>query len=254
TAIASACVLFHRFFMRESLKHHKYYDIAATALFIATKVEDDSTRKLHYIITTCARKAAKNDNLQIEEGSKEYTRWRDNIAHYEEFLLATLCFDLCVEHPYPHVLDILEAHQISGQTGQAAWGFVNDSYRLTLCLQYSPREIALACVYMAAKLHGEDIHKHSKGKPIWELMEIEVTALQDMLKQILTLYPLELLESPQYLANHKPRGVSKVPTGGVNGSLNGNMNNGRSGGGGGSGGNGGSGGGHDMNGSSSSTP
>ncbi|KAI8851287.1 cyclin-like protein [Chytridium lagenaria] len=40
TAMATACVYFHRFYMRQSLKAHNYYDVGGTCIFLAAKIEE----------------------------------------------------------------------------------------------------------------------------------------------------------------------------------------------------------------------
>lgn len=78
-------------------------DIAATCLFVATKVEE-CTRRLREIVLACAQKASKNDNLKLEEDSKEFLRWKEAMLHNEVIVLETLCFDLSVEHPHTSLL------------------------------------------------------------------------------------------------------------------------------------------------------
>ncbi|CEI89741.1 hypothetical protein RMCBS344292_04090 [Rhizopus microsporus] len=91
--MVTATTFFHRFFMRQSMKRFHVYDIAATSLFVATKVEE-CTRRMKDIVTACAQKAQKNDKLSLEEDSKDFIRWKETLLHYEVILLETLCFDL----------------------------------------------------------------------------------------------------------------------------------------------------------------
>ncbi|KAG7131506.1 Cyclin pch1 like protein [Verticillium longisporum] len=92
-----AGVFFHRFYMRYSMVEERggihHYNIAATALFLANKTEENC-RKTKEIIITVAKVAQKNSQLIIDEQSKEYWRWRDNILAYEELMLELLTFDL----------------------------------------------------------------------------------------------------------------------------------------------------------------
>lgn len=85
--VVTATTYFHRFFMRQSMvRYHVYVcmliikfqychnklllqDIAATCLFVATKVEE-CTRRLRDIVIACAQKGQKNDKLKLEEDSK----------------------------------------------------------------------------------------------------------------------------------------------------------------------------------------
>jgi protein BUR2 len=91
--LSTAAIFFQRFLMRASLKsvregipklHH--FQSAATALFLATKVEE-SCRKMKEIVLACCRVAQKNPNLVIDEQSKDFWRWRDCILYNEDVLL-----------------------------------------------------------------------------------------------------------------------------------------------------------------------
>lgn len=94
-------------------------DIASTCLFIATKVEE-CTRRFKDIVLACARKASKNDNLRLEEDSKEFTRWKESLLHNEIIVLDTLCFDLSVEHPHTSLMKF--ESQLTGNNKQASCG------------------------------------------------------------------------------------------------------------------------------------
>ncbi|RKO85318.1 cyclin-like protein, partial [Blyttiomyces helicus] len=104
--VALACTFFQRFYMRESFKHHSNYDIAATCLYIAWKIsEKDSHVTLFKMIIATARKAQKNENLQISERSLEYWKWRRTILDKEPLVLATLCFDTEVKDVFQGLCD-----------------------------------------------------------------------------------------------------------------------------------------------------
>lgn len=87
-----ASVYLNRFFMRYSMVDlpnrpgMHYYAVAATATFLATKVEENC-RKMKELVVACARVAQKNPSLLLDEQSKEYWRWRDTILHNEDLLL-----------------------------------------------------------------------------------------------------------------------------------------------------------------------
>lgn len=101
STISTSMVYFHRFYQRESLAKHNYYEVGATCLLIASKLAQSKSeqRSLRSLINTCAQKAAKND-VKLSPESREYARWSSIILYYEQFILATLCFDLDVELPY----------------------------------------------------------------------------------------------------------------------------------------------------------
>ncbi|KAJ1565960.1 hypothetical protein HK405_011205 [Cladochytrium tenue] len=131
-------------------------NVAAACLFLATKVEECG-RKLNTFVVVCAQKAAKNDNLRIDDSTREFWRWRETIACYEELVLAAVCFDLHVEHPFAAILKICGEFRLSEKLTNVAWGFANDCLRHSwLPLLYRPDETALVCVFVAALFTGED--------------------------------------------------------------------------------------------------
>ncbi|EIE86114.1 hypothetical protein RO3G_10825 [Rhizopus delemar RA 99-880] len=90
--VVTAITFFHRFFMRQSVKRYHVYDIAATSLFVATKVEE-CTRRIKDIVIVCAQKAQKNDKLSLEEGSKQA---HTSLCELETQLKDSLGSPLCV--------------------------------------------------------------------------------------------------------------------------------------------------------------
>ncbi|KAK9465827.1 cyclin-like protein [Lipomyces arxii] len=176
-----ASTLFHRFYMRFSIKKHHYYDIGATSIFLATKLEETG-RKLKDIVIACCRVAQKNDKLEIDEQSKEYWRWRDLILFNEELLLEAICFDLSIENPY-NILVQYTRRFVKGEKERltltkSAWAFVNDSTRSTLCLRYHARVIAAAALYCASRITHIDI-KDSYGRTWWQEIDVDITDIID---------------------------------------------------------------------------
>lgn len=169
-AFVAAASYFHRFYMRNSIKDYNYRDIAATSIFLATKVEECG-RKLKDVATTVIFKtngSLKPDtDLQVLENSKEHKKWTENILVYEETLLDSLCFDLVVESPHaclattfdPQYLGS-EKYDLFGLIGFPldldeerpfdsivinAWGIAHDTLRIPICLFFSAKIIAAAC-------------------------------------------------------------------------------------------------------------
>ena len=189
--LATASVFFHRFYMRSSmvperggLHHYVWYplplkplttnidilhqNVAATALFLATKTEENC-RKTKEIVIAVAKVAQKNASLIIDEQSKEYWRWRDNILLYEELMLEYLTFDVVLQSPYHLLYGFLQRLQIEDnkQLRNVAWAYLNDSCLTMLCLQMSPKDIAIGALYFAAKFTGEKIPDDEHGEPWW---------------------------------------------------------------------------------------
>jgi protein BUR2 len=180
--LSTAAIFFQRFLMRASLKsargdipklHH--FQSAATALFLATKVEE-SCRKMKEIVLACCRVAQKNPNLVIDEQSKDFWRWRDCILYNEDVLLETLCFDLTVESPHRQLFDMLKGYGMehNKRLRNAAWAFVTDSVNTQLCLLYNSRTIAVAAFYNACKYCEVQLPDDVKGRPWWEAMHVRL--------------------------------------------------------------------------------
>ncbi|KAI0163612.1 cyclin-K [Pestalotiopsis sp. NC0098] len=171
TTLYVAGVYFHRFYMRMSMVEERggihHYNIAATALFLANKTEENC-RKTKDIIIAVARVAQKNARLVIDEQSKEYWRWRDSILHNEEIMLEKLTFDLMVDAPYSQLYKALEGigciHNKSLR--HAAWAFLNDSCLTLLPLLMDARSIAIASIYFSSIYAKEQIDDIN-GKPWW---------------------------------------------------------------------------------------
>ncbi|KAK5370450.1 hypothetical protein LTR20_010130 [Exophiala xenobiotica] len=182
--LATASVYLHRFFMRHAMVQNNkpglhHYSVAATALFLATKVEENY-RKMRELVVACCRVAQKQPNLVVDEQSKEYWKWRDTILHNEDLLLEALCFDLQLEQPYRILLDFLRLYgvQENKHLRNTSWAFLNDSLVTTMCLQLSPSAIAGSALYMGVKFAGITLPDDERGRPWWEHLQLEVLDIQ----------------------------------------------------------------------------
>ena len=183
--LATASVYLHRFFTRHSMVdlpnrpgfHH--YSVAATALFLASKVEENC-RKMKELVVACCRVAQKQPNLVVDEQSKEYWKWRDTILHNEDFLLEALCFDLEIEQPYRILYDFLCYYkgQENKHLRNTSWAFLNDSHVTRMCLLFSPRTIAGAAFYAGARWAETSFPDDSEGRPWWDHLELDIFAIQ----------------------------------------------------------------------------
>ncbi|KAK4231198.1 cyclin-like protein [Podospora fimiseda] len=170
-----ASVFFHRFYMRYSLDIEKpsgvhHYNIAATALFLAGKTEENC-RKTKDVIIAVAKVAQKDTSLELDEQSKEYWRWRDNILMYEELMLEALTFDLTVENPLNHLRDQFKTLRINHNTekdiSNSACAFCNDACLTVLPLLLSAKDVASGAIFFALTVNERSI-EDINGRPWWE--------------------------------------------------------------------------------------
>ncbi|KAJ6784440.1 hypothetical protein PWT90_09972 [Aphanocladium album] len=249
-----AGVFFHRFYMRFSMvqekggihhyvssRHGGFFtkkgekanlsrarlrqNIAATALFLANKVEENC-RKTKDIIIAVAKVAQKNAKLIIDEQSKEYWRWRDSILTYEEVMLEQLTFDMMVDNPYRNLFELLGKLDIvhNKHLRQAAWAFCNDACLTSLPLLIEARDVAISAIFFASAHTNQqidDIH----GEPWWRYLrgdEARCAKAVEVMRQFYTENPLRKqnpsLPSPAFHLEHtRRRGDALAPGGGGGG-------------------------------------
>ncbi|KAK2777463.1 hypothetical protein FQN53_002236 [Emmonsiellopsis sp. PD_33] len=199
--LCTASVYLHRFFMRYSMKDLPQrpgmhpYSIAATALFLATKVEENC-RKMKELIVACCRVAQKKPSMIVDEQSKEFWKWRDTILHNEDLLLEALCFDLQLEQPYRLLYDFscFLKVQDNKRLRNSAWAFLNDSTYTVLCLQFPARTIAAAALYGAARHCEFTFEDDSLDRPWWEQLDVNLSEMRRACNRMADIY--EFVSTP----------------------------------------------------------
>ena len=183
--LSTASVFLHRFYMRHSMedsgdrKGFHYYPIAASCLFLATKVEENC-RKMKELVIACVKVAQKDPNKQVDEQDREYWRWKDNILHNEDLLMEALCFDFSLDPPYKTLFDLLLQFKVEDNKPlrNAAWAFINDSCMTVMCLLFPSRTIAASALYAAAKHCDYSFPDDEDGKPWWEIAGISLAEVR----------------------------------------------------------------------------
>ncbi|KAI9778907.1 MAG: hypothetical protein M1835_004819 [Candelina submexicana] len=208
--LATAGIFLQRFFMRHTMVDKPdrpalhYYTVAATATFLATKVEENC-RKMREIIIACCRVAQKNPNLIMDEHTREYWKWRDAILHNEDVLLEAICFDLSLQPPYKILFEYLvylgEAN--NKKLRNAAWAFINDSNLTMLCLLFNSRTIAAAALYCAAK-HCDTAFADEDGKPWWDIFGVKLRDIRKACNYMASVYEHSPLKKSENVYNRTP--------------------------------------------------
>ncbi|KAI9503712.1 hypothetical protein GGI25_004580 [Coemansia spiralis] len=149
---STACVYFHRFYMRQSLGQYHAYEVASACVFLATKVEENK-RSLKDVAFACAYVAVKGS---AKEAAQTQDRWQRLIRRLEIIVLENCCFDLDITHPYSYLDTLAPEFGIPVFVAKSATAHVNDCLRSPLCLLYRPEIIAVAALYFAMGVHGYD--------------------------------------------------------------------------------------------------
>jgi hypothetical protein len=118
-------------------------EIAATCVFLAAKIEENS-RKLKDVATIAMAKTTGIHPEKIDQNSdvcahrstsiylmqtvtQEFRRWTSAILAREELLVETLCFDFLVHHPHSILVDLLQSMPEDTILEDHSWSIANDS-------------------------------------------------------------------------------------------------------------------------------
>lgn len=187
--IATAIIFCHRFYLRQSHAKNDRRTIATACMFLAGKVEE-TPRPLKDVILVSYDIVHKKDPDAVHKIKQKdvYEQQKELILLGERVVLATLGFDLNVQHPYKPLVEAIKKFKVAQNAlAQVAWNFVNDGLRTSLCLQFKPHHIAAGAIFLAAKFLK--VKLPSDGEKVW-WQEFDVTPrqLEEVSNQMLELY------------------------------------------------------------------
>lgn len=193
--MTTAAVYFHRFYMFHSFNDQDRLPVAVACLFLASKVEEkplkirDIVAGFHSVYN---RKPIDPD-------------FQKKVLLCERILLNTLAFELNVAHPLlvcGNKLKELRGYASDENNKaiyQSAVNFINDSYRSTLCLQFSSTEIGMSLLFLATVQVGvKPVAPQSGRAPAGEVSwlellskEVDEETIRNVCLQILDFYGSE---------------------------------------------------------------
>eukprot|EP00871_Galdieria_phlegrea_P001455 jgi/Galph1/230/GphlegSOOS_G4898.1 len=199
--MATGQVFFHRFYHRCSLGKFNHIWMAAAALFLACKVEEQ-LRRLREVVTVVyycfTKRESKLGKLLDAYGAQGY-EWKMEVVKAERFLLKELGFHTGVEHPHKFILvylNTLRSHSgIDTQDEnwksllQRSWNYANDMLRTDLCCRVPPEYIACGCIYLAA--NDCDIVLSEGRIKWWQVFGVEEDGIHLVADTAGRLYQLE---------------------------------------------------------------
>lgn len=177
--INTAIVYMHRFYAFHSFTNFHRNSIAAAALFLAAKVEEQP-RKLEHIIKVVHISLG----LEAPDPLKEsYAEQAQDLVFNENVLLQTLGFDVAIDHPHTHVVKTCHLVKASKDLAQTSYFMASNSLHLTtMCLQYKPTVVACFCIHLACKWSRWEIPQSNEGRHWFHYVDKTVTL--DLLKQL----------------------------------------------------------------------
>uniref|UniRef100_A0A131YXK9 Cyclin T n=1 Tax=Rhipicephalus appendiculatus TaxID=34631 RepID=A0A131YXK9_RHIAP len=186
--INTAIVYMHRFYYYHSFTKFHRNSIAACALFLAAKVEEQP-RKLEHVIKV-AHMCLHRDAPPLNPASEAYQEQALELVLNENMMLQTLGFDIGIEHPHTHVVNFCQLVRASKDLAQTSYFMATNSLHLTMmCLQYKPRVVACLCIHLACKWSNWEIPKSSENKDWFWYVDQSCTAelLEELTSEFLAI-------------------------------------------------------------------
>jgi len=187
-AMATACVLFHRFFYSKSFVKNKMEIVAMGCVCLACKIEEDPRRPRDVInVFSHIKQVRLGKPIKPVVLDAEYVNKKKNVINAERRVLKDLGFCVHIKHPHKLIVMYLQLLGSDKNTKfvQMSWNFMNDSLRTDIFVRYQPETIACACIYLSARKLGIPLPK----KPAWyELLNVEEDDIRDCCYRIICLY------------------------------------------------------------------
>uniref|UniRef100_A0A1B0AF92 Cyclin-Q n=1 Tax=Glossina pallidipes TaxID=7398 RepID=A0A1B0AF92_GLOPL len=156
---ASAAITYHRFVKEVSPSEYDGFLIAASSLYMASKIKDDPI-KIRDVINVTHNLL--NRNASPLDLGEEYFSIRDAIVQAELLIARTLQFDLCFEQPHKFLLCYLKTLQDwlgptiwnSAPITRIAMSFLQDFHHSPKILDYKVTHVAISCLSLALQTYG----------------------------------------------------------------------------------------------------
>ncbi|XP_070561019.1 cyclin-L1-like [Ptychodera flava] len=185
-AMATAQVIFQRFYYSKSMVKHNMETLAMACINLASKIEE-APRRVRDVINVFHHIRQKRNNrtpnpLVLDQN---YINLKNSVIKAERRVLKELGFCVHVKHPHKMIvtyLQILECER-NLKLVQTAWNYMNDSLRTNVFVCYNPETIACACIYLSAR----QLKLPLPNRPPWytllgatedDMTEISLTILQ----------------------------------------------------------------------------
>ncbi|KAL5712867.1 Cyclin-L1-1 [Ranunculus cassubicifolius] len=187
--MATGQVLFHRFYCKKSFARFNAKRVAASCVWLASKLEE-SPRRGKQVILVFHRMECRRENLPIEQldlFSKKYTELKMDLNRTERHLLKEMGFICHVEHPHKFISNYLATLETPPELRQEAWNLANDSLRTTLCVRFRSEVVACGVVYAAARRFQVPL---PENPPWWKAFDAEKSGIDEVCKVLAHLYSL----------------------------------------------------------------
>ncbi|KZO91068.1 cyclin-like protein [Calocera viscosa TUFC12733] len=201
--MATAQVLFQRFWYVTSMREFSVSQIAMGALYLASKLEEHIARmrdiinifdlllsRLRYSLAHPDSPLDSFKYTPMSYFSNEYYTYKDELIIAEMQLLKRLAFNVQVQLPYNtmvNYLNVLGLGRVEG-LAQKAWGFLNDALQTPVYAVYPFPTIACASIHLAAREIGVCLPEPPEREPWWALFDADLEDMEQVCGWVLRLY------------------------------------------------------------------
>ncbi|XP_056614870.1 cyclin-L2-like isoform X2 [Triplophysa dalaica] len=154
-AMATAQILFQRFFFCKSLVKHCAETVAIACLHLASKIEEEPRRVrdvlnvFHHLKHSTGHRCV--SPLLLDD---TYVNRKSHVIKAERRVLKELGF--CVHVKHPHKVIVMYLQVLEGEKNtrlvQMAWNYMNDSLRTDVFLRFRAETVACACIFLSARV------------------------------------------------------------------------------------------------------
>ncbi|TYI97492.1 hypothetical protein E1A91_D01G147300v1 [Gossypium mustelinum] len=187
--MATGQVLFHRFYCKKSFARFDVKIVAASSLWLASKLEE-SPRRARQVIIVFHRMECRRENLPIEHldlYSNKFSDLKAELSRTERHILKEMGFVCHVEHPHKFISNYLATLETPPELRQEAWNLANDSLRTTLCVRFKSEVVACGVVYAAARRFQVPL---PENPPWWKAFDADKSGIDEVCRVLARLYSL----------------------------------------------------------------
>ncbi|KAL0130508.1 hypothetical protein PUN28_002262 [Cardiocondyla obscurior] len=187
-AMATAQVIFQRFYYSKSLVRHNMETTAMGCIYLASKIEE-APRRVRDVINVFnhIKQVSSQKSIQPVILNQNYVALKNQVIKSERRVLKELGFCVHVKHPHKIIVMYLQVlgYEKNRTLMQQSWNYMNDSLRSDVFLRYQPETVACACVYLTAR----QLQLPLPTSPAWfSLFRVSESAIRDVCRRILRLY------------------------------------------------------------------
>ncbi|VDK38101.1 unnamed protein product [Taenia asiatica] len=190
-AMATAQVLYQRYFYSKSFVRYVYEHYAMACIFLAAKIEE-CPRRIREVINVFHHIKQAREGRQFTPVlfDQAYVNLKRHIIKAERRVLKELGF--CVHGKHPHKLIIMYLKSLSFENNkefvQTSWNCMNDVLRTDVFVRHTPEAVACACIFLAARRLGIPLPRHP---PWWEMFNVDEESVHEIALCLQRLYARE---------------------------------------------------------------